>query len=281
MILQTLFLWDFHVVRALRAWRVHHGTTMPAWIRALGEMEALAALATLAHDNPSWTFPVMLDDGSSAVTGIALAHPLMAIETRVANDVTIGPHDTVLLVNGSNMAGKSTLLRSIGLNVVLAQLGAPVCASSLSMPPVRLRTSIHAQDVLEEGLSLFMAELLRLKGVVDSARLDDGVVSLYLLDEMLRGTNSVERRIAVCAIIGHLVRAGAIGAVSTHDLEMITDPSLAPFARPVHFSEQYRDTPSGPEMWFDYRLRPGVGTSRNAIKLLELVGLTIHSNYEQ
>jgi DNA mismatch repair ATPase MutS len=138
---------------------------------------------------------------------------------------------------------------------------------------VRLRTSIHVQDALEEGLSLFMVELLRLKAIVDAARESDAITLLYIADEMLRGTNVQERRPAVGAVLRHLLHAGAIGAIATHDLELATEPELAAHARAVHLIERFRDTDAGPVMWFDYRLRPGVSTSRNALKLLEMVGL--------
>jgi len=271
-ILQTLTLWDFHVVHALDEWRRADGRFTRQWMRALGELEALSALATLAHDNPAWTYPTF-DGGSTVVEAIALAHPLLSAATRVPNDVAVGPAGTFLLVTGSNMAGKSTLLRSVGLNVVLAQLGAPVCATTFRMPRVRLRTSMRVHDVLAEGLSLFMAELLRLKAIVDAALEPTGPVLLYLADEMLHGTNIGERRIAVVAVIDHLLRAGAIGAVATHDVELAKEPSLASAARPIHFVEQYRESASGPVMSFDYRARPGLATSSNALKLLGLVGL--------
>lgn len=272
-IVHTLTLWDFHVVDALERWQLEHGRVMRARLRALGELESHAALATLAHDNPTWRVPSFHDDDSRTIEAKGLAHPLLSATTRVANDVTIGPARTFLLVTGSNMAGKTTLLRSIALNVVLAQTGAPVCADDFRLPRVRLRTSIHVQDALEEGLSLFMVELLRLKAIVDAARARDAITLLYIADEMLRGTNVQERRPAVGAVLRHLLHAGAIGAIATHDLELATDPELATHARAVHLIERFRDTDAGPAMWFDYRLRPGVSTSRNALKLLEMVGL--------
>lgn len=270
-ILQMLVLWDIHVVHALDEWRAANGPHLRARLRALGELESYAALATLAHDNPRWTCPRLED--STRVDTRAMAHPLLSSTTRVANDVTLGPAGTFLLVTGSNMAGKSTLLRAIGLNVVLAQVGAPVCATAFSMPRVRLRTSIQIRDAIEAGLSLFMAELVRLKAIVEAARSPDGPMLLYLADEMLHGTNADDRRIAVASVIGHLLRAGAIGAVATHDTAVMQDPSVAVAARPIHFVEQYRESPTGPVMSFDYRAHPGIATSRNALQLLALVGL--------
>ncbi|HTE45362.1 MAG TPA: hypothetical protein VK636_08985, partial [Gemmatimonadaceae bacterium] len=270
--LNTLTLWDMHVVDALERWQTQHGRLMRDRLRALGELEAHAAVATLAYENPTWTFPVFRDDVHSVETS-NLAHPLLSPTTRVANDVVVGPTGTFLLVTGSNMAGKSTLLRSIALNVVLAQAGAPVCADSFQLPRVRLRTSIHVHDALEDGLSLFMVELLRLKAIVDAAREGDDPPLLYVADEMLRGTNMQERRPAVAAVLRHLLHAGAIGAIATHDLELATEPELTQSARAVHLVERFKETENGPVMWFDYRLRPGIATSRNALKLLEMVGL--------
>jgi ABC-type multidrug transport system fused ATPase/permease subunit len=273
MLLQVTLLWDFHVVDALESWRSAHGRAMRERLRAIGEIEALSALAALAHDNPTWTYPDFSDSGAATIEARALGHPLLPVEARVSNDVTLGPPGTFLLVTGSNMAGKSTLLRTVGLNLVLAQLGAPVCAERLRTPVVRVRTSIHVRDALEQGISLYMAELMRVKAIVDDAGRRDAPVVVYLLDEVLHGTNSMDRREAVAAVVGHLLRAGAIGAVSTHDLELISAADLAPRARPVHLSEQYEDTPAGPRMRFDYRLHPGLASTRNALALLEMMGL--------
>ena len=172
-------------------------------------------------DEPHWTFP-RVDPDATALDAAALGHPLIPAERRVANDVQVGPRGTLLLITGSNMSGKSTLLRAIGLNTVLAQAGAPVCATGFSMPPVDLQTSIRVQDSLELGLSYFMAALARLKQIVDAAERGAGPqrVLMYLLDEVLQGTNSVERGLAVRAVVRHLLDAGAIGVMTTHDLAL-------------------------------------------------------------
>ncbi len=194
----------------------------------------------------------------------------------MVNDVEVGPQGTVLLVTGSNMSGKSTLLRSIGLNAMLAEAGGPVCAQMLQMPPLTVTTSMRIQDSLEDGVSFFMAELKRLKNIVDEAsdythRGDRAL--LYLLDEILQGTNSVERHMAVARVLAHLVVKGAIGAVSTHDLELAQSPELANCCQAVHFRETLHDEACVQQMTFDYRLRAGIATTTNAMKLLELVGL--------
>lgn len=274
-VLHAVTLWDVHLVARVDTWRAHHGESLARWLDIIGDVEALSALATLAHDNPDWCFPTEAAAGAEAeLRADALGHPLIPKGTRVCNDVKVGPPGTLLLVTGSNMAGKSTLLRAIGLNVVLAQAGGPVCASEFVCPRVRLYTSIRVQDSLERGVSYFMAELQRLKLVVDAASERDAAAPvLYLLDEMLHGTNSVERSIAARHVLGRLVDAGAIGAVTTHDLALADGPPLAARARQVHFTEQFTREDGQPRMWFDYVLREGPASSRNALKLLELVGL--------
>jgi len=176
------------------------------------------------------------------------------------------------------MSGKSTLLRAIGINAVLAQAGGPVCATAFRMPPVTLATSILVEDSLAEGVSFFMAELQRIQKIVAAADRSAGTGRpvLYLLDEVLRGTNSYERQVAVRRVVLHLLRHGALGAVSTHDLQLAEVPELAAVCVPVHFRETLH--PGGdPPMTFDYVMRPGVATTVNALKLMELVGLPAES----
>jgi DNA mismatch repair ATPase MutS len=297
-LVQVLTLWDFHTLWLLERWQAAAGRRVRPWLAALGELEALAALGALAWDHPGWAFPTLPtgadDSGPPVLDGRGLGHPLIAGDRRVGNDVTLGPPGTFLLVTGSNMSGKSTLLRALGLDVVLAQAGGPVCAEALSVPPLALGTSILVEDSLADGVSFFYAELLRLKQVVDlaAAAREQGRTLLYLLDEVLRGTNSRERRVAVTRVLGHLLAAGAIGAVSTHDLELGGVAEIAAAARPVHFretlaapgadgAEKRADQPAGepaeerfrPAMSFDYRLRPGPATTTNALALLAAVGL--------
>jgi len=274
-IVNTALLWDVHALTRLDRWRKRYGARLRDCLDALGEVEAVAALGMLTHDNPTWTFP-LFEETSLGVTGTNVGHPLIAAAVRVGNDVTVGPPGTLLLVTGSNMSGKSTLLRAIGLNIVLAQAGAPVCAAQLRLPRLELRTSIRLADSLERGVSLFMAELERLKEIVDAARAPNRErLLLYLLDEILHGTNTAERLIAARAVLGYLLHAGAIGAVTTHDLTLAADGELATASQPVHFTEQVSSQRDGgePGMTFDYRLRPGLATSTNALKLLALVGL--------
>ena len=271
--IELLFLWDFHALFLLERWQQAVGKQARAWLEALGEIEALSALAGLRHDNPAWAFPVV-ELAEDRFAARSLGHPLIRQDHRVPNDVEVGPPGSFLLVTGSNMSGKSTLLRAIGLNAVLAQAGGPVCAEALRMPPVELATSILVEDSLAGGVSFFMAELLRIRGVVEAADRTraEGRVLLYLLDEILRGTNSSERQVAVRRVLLHLLRSGAIGAVSSHDLQVAEIPELRAASRPVHFQETLHP---GEEtaMTFDYTMRPGIATTTNALALMELVGL--------
>ena len=275
---QVVTLWDIHVLAVLERWQVAVGPRARDWLTALGEAEAIAALAVLAHDNPDWAYPVF-DPATDALEASGLGHPLLPTAARVVNDVTIGPPGTFLFVTGSNMSGKSTLLRAVGVNLVLAGAGGPVCASRLHLPPVKLWTSMRVQDSLERGVSFFMAELERLKQVVDASRANGRVGAeaeprlLYLLDEILQGTNSAERQVAARRIIRRLIDDGAIGAVSTHDLALADAGPLAAAGQAVHFAEQVSDHGDGPRMSFDYKLRPGIATTTNALRLMELVGL--------
>jgi MutS-like protein len=275
-LLQVLTLWDFHVLASLEGWQRTAGRRARRWLMALGEIEALAALAALRFENPGWCLPEVAA-GQPELAARDLGHPLLPAARRVGNDVTVGPAGTFLLVTGSNMSGKSTLLRAIGINAVLAQAGGPACAASLRLPPVRLATSILVEDSLAGGVSFFLAELLRIKGVVAAAAEAEarGAVLLYLLDEVLRGTNSAERQIAVRRVLRHLLARGALGAVSTHDHELATGAGIAEAARPVHFRETLTPGPDGPRMSFDYRLRPGLATTTNALELLRQVGLDL------
>jgi MutS domain V len=275
-LLQVLTLWDFHVLASLEGWQRTAGRRARRWLMALGEIEALAALAALRFENPGWCLPEVAA-GQPELAARDLGHPLLPAARRVGNDVTVGPAGTFLLVTGSNMSGKSTLLRAIGINAVLAQAGGPACAASLRLPPVRLATSILVEDSLAGGVSFFLAELLRIKGVVAAAAEAEarGAVLLYLLDEVLRGTNSVERQIAVRRVLRHLLARGALGAVSTHDLDLAAGAGIAEAARPVHFRETLTPGPEGPRMTFDYRLRPGPATTTNALELLRQVGLDL------
>lgn len=264
-----LLLWDLQCLLRLERWADRVGTNAAQWFDVLGEFEALASLATLAHQDPSATFPAIEAPGAPlAIEG--LAHPLLPPADRVVNDVSLGGSGSALVVTGSNMAGKSTLLRAVGLNVALALAGGPVTARAFRLPPVRLRASMRADDSLQGGSSYFHAELTRLRGVVADA--DAAPPVFFLLDELLRGTNASARHLGARAIVLHLLARGGSGLVATHDVALATlEDELAGRVRNAHFTDVVRDG----EMVFDYRLRPGVVRTSNALRLLRMAGIDV------
>ncbi|MGH7912922.1 MAG: MutS-related protein, partial [Candidatus Dormibacteraceae bacterium] len=271
----VLFLWNVHMATLADRWRRRDGRRVRGWLGALGEIEALASLGALRHREPAWATPG-LDPAAREIVGSGVGHPLLDPAARVDNDVSLGPPGEILLVTGSNMSGKSTLLRAIGVNAVLAAAGAPVCATSLRLPPLRLWTSMRIDDSLARGVSYFLAEVQRLKAVCDgieAAASDPSVLGCYLLDEILQGTNTAERTAAARAVLRHLAEQRAIGAVSTHDLALAADPGLEEVLRNVHLQETIATSAAGETtMTFDFRLRDGVATSTNALRLMTAMG---------
>jgi hypothetical protein len=263
-----VLLWDLNCVILLERWRVRVGASVRAWFDALGEMEALASLAGFSFERPDHAYPELGDAPRFEAT--ALGHPLIGAAKRVANDVALHGRGEALVVTGSNMSGKTTLLRAIGVNAVLAQAGAPVCAQRLVFGPMEVVTSMRVRDSLEEGVSRFYAEVRKLKRVIDRAR--SGGPTLFLLDEILHGTNSRERLIGARAIVRELLARGAAGAVSTHDLAIgDLEEALPGKVINVHFEEQV----SGDTMTFDYKLRRGVVQSSNALRIMRMVGIDV------
>lgn len=261
-------LYDVQLALALGRWRRQHGARVAGWLEALAETLALAGLGTYAFDHPAATMPELVE-GPASFAAEGLAHPLLPPDRRVDNDVHLSGPGQALLITGSNMAGKSTLLRAMGIAAVLAQAGAPVEARRLALTPSNVRTSIRVSDSLASGYSHFYAELLALKRVVDEA--SQGPV-LFLLDEILHGTNSAERQAGAKAVIAHLLRQGSLGVVTTHDLglaELVDE--LPGQVTPVHLLEHQE----GDRMTFDYRLRPGLLRSGNALALMRQLGLPV------
>lgn len=246
------------------------GPDVLGWIDAAGEFEALASMATYAAEHPGHVFPTF-ETPPAAIAAAELAHPLLGADA-VANDVTIGgsgPH--VLIVSGSNMSGKSTFLRSIGTAVVMAQAGLPVRARAFRLAPMATGASIRIVDSLQEGRSRFFAEIRRLKAIVEIARAHPGAM-LFLLDEILGGTNSHDRQIGAEAVVAGLAGLGAIGLVTTHDLAIGEVVDRLPVeAVNVHFADEL--DPDG--LRFDYRLRPGVVRTSNALALMRSIGLDV------
>lgn len=269
--LSGLLLWATQLAFVVEAWRRRHGRAVSAWLDAIGEFEALSALAGFAAEHPAFVFPDMSASDTAHFSATALAHPLLP-DSAVANDVAIGGSDPVLLlVSGSNMSGKSTFLRAIGLTAVLAQMGAPVRASHCALSPLTIGASIRVLDSLQEGHSRFYAEILRLKHVVDLARASHGRM-LFLLDEMLSGTNSHDRRQGAEGVLLGLTGMGAIGLATTHDLALgeIVNSMDRP-ALQVHFSDVFE----AGTLQFDYHLRPGPVRTSNALALMRSIGLDV------
>jgi hypothetical protein len=268
-----LFLVDFHVLTFMERWQRRCGNRVRHWFDAIGELESYACLANVVHDHPDWTFP-RVDESETRVVAVELGHPLLPNDVRVSSTIEVGPAGRFVLVSGSNMSGKSTLLRALGISVTLAQMGGPVAAKEFRLPPIQIATSMRIADSLEDGVSFFMAELKRLKEIVDMSRdKQDGRVLFFLLDEILQGTNSVERHICVVRVLRHLIHHGATGAISTHDLDLAKSEDLTPHCDAVYFRENI-DSDGDGKMTFDYIMRHGVATTTNALHLLELVGLS-------
>lgn len=262
-------LFTTQVAFAVDAWRARHGPALRRWIEAVGELEALASLAGQAYEHPADSWPELIE-GPPRLEAVAAGHPLLAETRCVRNDVRLDEERRVLVVSGSNMSGKSTLLRTIGANAVLALAGAPVRAAALRLTPLAIGASIRLNDSLQEGHSRFYAEIRRLRQIVDAT--GGPLPVLFLLDEVLHGTNSHDRRIGAEAVVRSLVARGALGLVTTHDLALarLADAGEL-YAANVHFEDELRDG----RMHFDYRMRPGVVTRSNAIALMRAVGLEV------
>ncbi len=262
-------LWDLHLSCALEEWRRVSGPTMRRWLDAVGEIEALSSLASYHYENPRDVFPEMTGE-SPYFDSESLGHPLLPHDEVVRNDVSFCSGPQVVVVSGSNMSGKSTLLRTVGINAVLAQAGAPVRARRMRLSPLAIGASIRTMDSLSEGTSRFYAEITRLRAIIECAESEPPV--LFLIDEFLHGTNSHDRRIGAEAIVRGLIERGAVGLVTTHDLALaqIAD-ALGLRGENVHFADHLEDG----QMRFDYRMRPGVVRKSNAIELMRSVGLQV------
>jgi hypothetical protein len=262
-----LTCWTPWFANAIEGWRAAHGREVGEWLDALAEIEALSSLGGFAYEHPGAVFPQLLPEGRTLdLEGVE--HPLIAEGAAVPNDVHLSQTSQLLMVSGSNMSGKSTLLRATGISVVLAWAGAPVRAKSMSVSPFAVGASIRATDSVMEGRSRFFAEITRLKQI--QQRCSQPMPVLFLLDELLSGTNSHDRRIGAEAYLKGLLGRGAIGLATTHDLALtqIAD-QLAPHATNVHLA----DTIANDQVTFDYKLRPGVVARGNALALMRAVGL--------
>jgi hypothetical protein len=269
------FLVGTHLAWAIEAWRARHGAFVRQWLAAVGEFEALASLSAYRYEHPEDPFPEIAaaGDRQARFDGAALGHPLVPAARMVRNDVVLNETTRLLVVSGSNMSGKSTLLRTVGTNAVLAFAGAPVRARSLRLSPLGIGATLRIQDSLQEGRSRFYAEITRIRELADVARGPQPL--LFLLDELFHGTNSHDRLVGASGVLRSLIDRGAIGLVTTHDLALtaIAD-DLGAHAANVHFEVWF----DAGEMRFDYRLKPGRVTRSNALALMRAVGLEVDTD---
>ena len=265
----ALLMWTTQVGLAIEVWRRKSGQAVASWLAVVGEFEALSALASYAYEHPADPFPEILASGPH-FEGKALGHPLLPEAACVRNDVQLGDPLQVLVISGSNMSGKSTFLRTIGANTVLALAGAPVRAESLRLSPLMPGATLRIQDSLQAGSSRFYAEITRLSQIMDLTKAS--VPVLFLLDEILHGTNSHDRETGAEAIVRSLLKRNAIGLVTTHDLALAhVAEALAPQAANVCFEDHFEDG----QIRFDYRMRSGIVQKSNALALMRSVGLDV------
>lgn len=267
MVFNILTLWDYHIVYSLSRWKKKSYASFSKALEILGEIEALNSLAQLSFEHPNWCFPEFLE--GAYIEGKELGHPLLG-KNRVCNDFSIKAPQSAVLITGSNMSGKSTLLRTIGINLVLAYCGAPVCAEYFKCSIFKLYSCMRISDNLEKNISSFYAELLRIKSIVEAVKRGERV--FFLLDEIFKGTNSFDRHYGAVALIKELIDCGAVGMVSTHDLELgELEKKSGGTVTNYHFREYYMDE----KISFDYKLRKGISTTRNALYLMKLTGIDL------
>jgi MutS domain V len=267
--LDVPLLYSVQIAYAAEAWRRNHGSAVRSWLNAIGEMEGLLSIAVYSYEHPADPFPEFVE-GPPAFEAEELGHPLISTIKCVRNSVSIGGETRALIVSGSNMSGKSTLMRAVGINTVLAMAGAPVRAQRLRLTPLRVGASILVNDSLLEGNSRFYAEITRLRQICDLAEKSPPV--LFLLDELLQGTNSHDRLIGAQGIVRALVDSGAIGFISTHDLALTNIGTLADgHLHNVHLQDEIADG----RMKFDFKLHDGIVTKSNGIELMRLIGLKV------
>lgn len=267
LVINIFTLWDIQCMIALEFWKEKSGRSLGRWVDTVAELEGLASLAVIHFDHPEWAMPEMVSENTGLVA-VNMGHPLLSNST--CNDLSIEKRSGILLITGSNMSGKSTLLRTAGINLVLAYAGAPVCARSFSCSIMQIYSCMRVSDNLGENISSFYAELLRIKQIVSATKTDRKI--FFLLDEIFKGTNSQDRHAGAKVLIRQLGKAGAMGMVSTHDLELgdlerESDRKI----RNYHFREFYKND----EIHFDYKLRPGISTTRNAMYLIKMAGIDV------
>jgi Mismatch repair ATPase (MutS family) len=267
LIINILTLWDIQCMISLESWKEKSGRSLGSWVNTIAELEALNSLAIIARDHPDWGIPVLTSE-KSGISAVNIGHPL--VRGAVCNDLSLEKDSGILLITGSNMSGKSTLLRTVGINLVMAYTGAPVFAQQFSCSLFRIYSCMRVSDNLGENISSFYAELLRIKLIVSAAKTDSEV--FFLLDEIFKGTNSQDRHAGAKVLIRQLSKDGAMGMVSTHDLELgDLERESERRIRNYHFREYYKND----KIHFDYKLRPGVSTTRNAMYLIKMAGIDV------
>jgi DNA mismatch repair ATPase MutS len=270
-ILNTFFLWDLQQVLSLNKWKKNNENHIPHWFAAVAETEVLVSIATLSFNKPQWCFPVIADEHFT-LEGTNIGHPLIAKEKRVDNDFGIQGRGKVAIITGSNMGGKSTFLRSVGVNMVLAFMGAPVCATIFKVSVVHLMSSMRITDNLAESTSTFYAELKKLQTIIQAVKRKEQI--FILLDEILRGTNSLDRHTGSAALIKQLLHYDAVAIIATHDVELANLEKAYPQAiANYHFDVQV----AGNDLYFDYKLKHGICQSMNASILMKNIGIEMES----
>ena len=267
--LNVFFLWDYQCYGLLVRWREQSGKKIENWLNSIAVFEELSSFAILAFSHPDWCYPDFFESNNQ-LEAHELGHPLIQVKERVTNDFEMSQEGRIHIVTGSNMSGKSTFLRTIGVNLVLAFSGSPVCARFFSCSLMNISTSMRTQDNLENHISSFYAEVLRIKTILDDATQSGNMI--FLIDEIFKGTNSQDRQQGAEAIIRSLNRSNVLGLVSTHDLalgDLANDSHLA--VKNFHFTETY----SNNEIRFDYRLRSGISKTTNGLYLLKMVGFEL------
>jgi DNA mismatch repair ATPase MutS len=262
-------LWDIRSAIRVAKWQQRHAPNIEKWFYALAEFDALCSLAGFAYNHPGYAWPEITEEYFH-MSGRGLCHPLMKPDVCVPNDIAIDSHPRFMIVTGANMAGKSTFLRTVGVNFVLACAGLPVCASQLRVSPCSLVTSLRTSDSLADGESYFFAELKRLKMMID--RLRAGERLFIILDEILKGTNSVDKQRGSLGLVRRLVALDACGIIATHDLALggLVDEL------PDHVSNhRFEADITGDELSFSYTLREGIAENMNASFLMQKMGITV------
>ena len=268
--LNTFLLWDMQQMLALTKWKSKNQQAVPFWFKAIAEIEVVSSVASLAFNQPSWCFPEISDEHFT-LQGKEIGHPLIAAGKRVDNSFSIEGIAKIALITGSNMGGKSTFLRSIGVNTVLALMGSPVCAESFTVSVVQLISSMRIADNLAENTSTFYAELKKLQQIIEAVNRKEKI--FILLDEILRGTNSLDRHTGSSALIKQLIKQQAVAVIATHDVELTVLENEFPQAiANYHFDVQ---VDKNDELFFDFKLKDGICKSMNASILMKKIGIEI------